>query len=600
MDQPRPPQVGLTRLGPSRAAREAARALTVFAREKRGNCEAIREAGGIVPLVALLSKPDIRQAALLEKAEQGFSIDSWIENAGCAAQALSNIMHDSDAAQLAVLEADAIPPLISLLSHGLLAPGPSSRAAGAAASALAALARTRGSEDPTGKRCQRIMRERGAIESLVMLLTSVPAGQTTTAVKATSALKHLAFACKPNREAIREAGGIAPLVALLATPGHSDDDVMIITGALWNLGYNNSENQDAIREASGLRVLSTLLSSTEATAGSVPNICGCLRNLCHGNEANKDEVRESGGIARLVEIADEPEADDSPPSAIIKAAATKAAEALEVLVEASPVNTRSVISALMERRDEQTPRALFPHAAALRTTLQASVELALDMAVERASADPSGYGWALKEATALGLSEISAARQRAEAVCKQAREEREHRERREALGIPNLTTPNDFLCPITHDVMVDPVVASDGHSYERSAIQRVLDLSAESGGTPVSPLTRMPLQAVLYPNTTLLKRIKDYDSEIEGIAQQVMDSVSHRACAEVEGKEDGCRARKVEVLFASRQTSTTDLLLPPPATRSNSSPIVGKPSVGTQPLALPMPSMAFSGNKEGK
>ena len=33
-----------------------------------------------------------------------------------------------------------------------------------------------------------------------------------------------------------------------------------------------------------------------------------------------------------------------------------------------------------------------------------------------------------------------------------------------------LEVPADFLCPITHSVMHDPVICADGHSYEREAI----------------------------------------------------------------------------------------------------------------------------------
>ena len=32
--------------------------------------------------------------------------------------------------------------------------------------------------------------------------------------------------------------------------------------------------------------------------------------------------------------------------------------------------------------------------------------------------------------------------------------------------------PNEFLCPITRVVMKDPVVASDGHTYEQEAINK--------------------------------------------------------------------------------------------------------------------------------
>jgi hypothetical protein len=34
--------------------------------------------------------------------------------------------------------------------------------------------------------------------------------------------------------------------------------------------------------------------------------------------------------------------------------------------------------------------------------------------------------------------------------------------------------PNELVCPITQEIMFDPVVASDGHTYERNAIQRWL------------------------------------------------------------------------------------------------------------------------------
>ena len=55
-----------------------------------------------------------------------------------------------------------------------------------------------------------------------------------------------------------------------------------------------------------------------------------------------------------------------------------------------------------------------------------------------------------------------------------------------------MQTPAEFVCPITQETMVDPVVASDGNSYERRAIQEVLDMAVQKGKTmiPLSPLTR--------------------------------------------------------------------------------------------------------------
>ena len=72
--------------------------------------------------------------------------------------------------------------------------------------------------------------------------------------------------------------------------------------------------------------------------------------------------------------------------------------------------------------------------------------------------------------------------------------------------------------------MVDPVVASDGHSYERAAIQAIIDL-AQPGGSACSPLTREGLGETLVPNINLRKRIREHDNEVESVAQQVLASV---------------------------------------------------------------------------
>ena len=44
--------------------------------------------------------------------------------------------------------------------------------------------------------------------------------------------------------------------------------------------------------------------------------------------------------------------------------------------------------------------------------------------------------------------------------------------------------PNDYICPITNDIMFTPVIAADGLSYEQSAILEWLKY-----GNIVSPHT---------------------------------------------------------------------------------------------------------------
>ena len=51
--------------------------------------------------------------------------------------------------------------------------------------------------------------------------------------------------------------------------------------------------------------------------------------------------------------------------------------------------------------------------------------------------------------------------------------------------------PDYFLCPITHDIMKDPVICIDGFTYERTAIEHWLE------NNQTSPITRQSL--VLQP-----------------------------------------------------------------------------------------------------
>lgn len=56
----------------------------------------------------------------------------------------------------------------------------------------------------------------------------------------------------------------------------------------------------------------------------------------------------------------------------------------------------------------------------------------------------------------------------------------------------------DLTCPITGELLKDPVVATDGHTYERAAIERWLT------DHQTSPLTNAPLVSKhLVPNLRL-------------------------------------------------------------------------------------------------
>lgn len=64
--------------------------------------------------------------------------------------------------------------------------------------------------------------------------------------------------------------------------------------------------------------------------------------------------------------------------------------------------------------------------------------------------------------------------------------------------------PQEFLCPITCSIMRDPVVCSDGESYESWAIQKWLKQKA------TSPAAGRAMKKVLFPNRNLKKLIEEW------------------------------------------------------------------------------------------
>lgn len=73
----------------------------------------------------------------------------------------------------------------------------------------------------------------------------------------------------------------------------------------------------------------------------------------------------------------------------------------------------------------------------------------------------------------------------------------------------NIRKPNEFCCPITHEIMADPVIASDGHTYEREAITKWI----YDGNSTTSPMTNEVLtNQTLTPNLNLRSLITKFQS----------------------------------------------------------------------------------------
>lgn len=92
----------------------------------------------------------------------------------------------------------------------------------------------------------------------------------------------------------------------------------------------------------------------------------------------------------------------------------------------------------------------------------------------------------------------------------EASERRKEIRRSKGLPLELPARPAAHECPLSQDVMLDPVIAADGVSYERSFIENWL-----LRGNVISPITRKELiHTELADNVNLRKLIRDYD-EVE-------------------------------------------------------------------------------------
>lgn len=70
--------------------------------------------------------------------------------------------------------------------------------------------------------------------------------------------------------------------------------------------------------------------------------------------------------------------------------------------------------------------------------------------------------------------------------------------------------PLEYICGISHKLMSDPVIAMDGSSYERRAIEQWFARQTEKGQPTTSPITGDAIDAITIPNRTLKGLIESY------------------------------------------------------------------------------------------
>ncbi len=80
--------------------------------------------------------------------------------------------------------------------------------------------------------------------------------------------------------------------------------------------------------------------------------------------------------------------------------------------------------------------------------------------------------------------------------------------------------PKYFLCPISFEIMKDPVICEDGNTYDRDSIISL--------GMPISPLTLKPINPnKLIPNIAIKQLIKKYIEEHKKQENYINKNINH-------------------------------------------------------------------------
>jgi len=101
-----------------------------------------------------------------------------------------------------------------------------------------------------------------------------------------------------------------------------------------------------------------------------------------------------------------------------------------------------------------------------------------------------------------------------------------------------------FKCPITHQIPSDPVLASDGYTYERAAITEYLRESRENDANsiPLSPATHQPLSDLsLRPNflaKKLIQLLQDKDIIEKRPCKKTCRQCKEGVCPKCNGKKN--------------------------------------------------------------
>jgi len=101
---------------------------------------------------------------------------------------------------------------------------------------------------------------------------------------------------------------------------------------------------------------------------------------------------------------------------------------------------------------------------------------------------------------------------------------------------------SEFICPITGEIMFDPVVASDGNTYERYAIIKWFKTKK------TSPITSLPINEIFTPNLTIRSAISRFidGSLFKDMVGNPVDLLMNKIN---DGKEEDKKIKRVDAII---------------------------------------------------
>ena len=92
-----------------------------------------------------------------------------------------------------------------------------------------------------------------------------------------------------------------------------------------------------------------------------------------------------------------------------------------------------------------------------------------------------------------------------------------------------MNVPSDYLCRLSKKLMVHPVLAADGETYERAVIVAYIKQETAAKRRLLSPVTKQPLpHPELVPNQSIRGLILDWKSSSDSEKSKTKGSSSSK------------------------------------------------------------------------